>query len=190
MQKVDVKYKVKLSKRAKRMRIAVFADSSVVLTLPWNFSRVSGEGFLKTKLNWILKSLNKFKVGGSRVKYRKSKISKLEKLDYKKFKDKSLELAKIKVEQWNKVYNLKYNKIGVKNQKTRWGSCSRRGNLNFNYKIVHLAEPVLDYLIVHELCHLQEFNHSANFWQLVSNAIPNYKKLRHELKHYKFNENI
>lgn len=189
MQIQEVGYKIKLSKRAKRMRIAVYSDSSVVLTLPWNFSKISGESFLKSKLNWILKSIGKFKVSGM-VRYRKTKISKSEKKEYARLKTQALILAKTKVEQWNKVYNLKYNKIGVKNQKTRWGSCSKRGNLNFNYKIIHLSESTLDYLIVHELCHLQEFNHSANFWNLVSETIPNYKKLRHELKQFQFNENI
>lgn len=79
-------------------------------------------------------------------------------------------------------YTFLYKKVTIKNQFSRWGSCSRKGNLNFNYRIVFLPPEQADYLIVHELCHLGEFNHSKNFWDLVEKTTPNWKKLRHELK--------
>jgi predicted metal-dependent hydrolase len=93
-------------------------------------------------------------------------------------------IAKAKVKQWNLYYNFSHRKISVKNQKTRWGSCSKKGNLNFNYKIVHLPENLVNYLVVHELCHLKEFNHSKNFWSLVGQTVPDYKKLRRELRSF------
>jgi hypothetical protein len=64
----------------------------------------------------------------------------------------------------------------------RWGSCSKKGNLNFNYKIALLPQRHSDYVIVHELCHLREFNHSKKFWDLVEQAVPNHRALRTELK--------
>lgn len=78
-----------------------------------------------------------------------------------------------------------YKKVFIKNIKTRWGSCSSKKNLNFSYKIVFLENEVQDYLIVHELCHLQEMNHGENFWNLVEIAIPNWKILRNKLKNFK-----
>jgi predicted metal-dependent hydrolase len=100
---------------------------------------------------------------------------------YLKYKEQARELAHRKVEEYSKIYNLKYNKIAIRNQKTRWGSCSKSGNLNFSYKIALLPENLANYIIVHEVCHLGEFNHSKNFWDLVAQTTPDYAKLRKEL---------
>ena len=108
--------------------------------------------------------------------------------DYLTNKEEARKIAKKKLLKYNNYYNFKYNRISIRNQKTRWGSCSAKGNLNFNYKICKLPEELCDYVIVHELCHLKEFNHSNNFWELVSLTIPNYKKIRRELKNnYRLN---
>ena len=77
---------------------------------------------------------------------------------------------------------IRFNKINIKNQKTRWGSCSKKGNLNFNYKIALLPQHLADYIIVHELCHLGEFNHSRSFWNLVAKVFPEYLGIRNELR--------
>jgi hypothetical protein len=82
----------------------------------------------------------------------------------------------------NKFYNFKINRIAIKNTTTRWGSCSSKGNLNFNYKIIYLKPHLADYLIVHELCHLGELNHSKKFWALVSKTVPDYDRINKELK--------
>ena len=99
---------------------------------------------------------------------------------------KKREVARIFVENrisyFNKFYNFKINRIAIKNTKTRWGSCSSKKNLNFNYKIIYLRPELADYLIVHELCHLGELNHSKRFWALVSKTIPNYTIINKELK--------
>jgi len=73
-------------------------------------------------------------------------------------------------------------KIAIRNQRSRWGSCSKKGNLNFNYKLVFLPPEVRDYVIVHELCHIKEFNHGRGFWALVAETIPEYKDLRKQLR--------
>ncbi|OGZ65594.1 MAG: hypothetical protein A3C06_00680 [Candidatus Taylorbacteria bacterium RIFCSPHIGHO2_02_FULL_46_13] len=98
------------------------------------------------------------------------------------YKNTALELVKSRISYFNVFYNLKINKISVKNQKTRWGSCSKKGNLNFNYRVALLPPHLADYVIVHELCHLGEFNHSVNFWKLLSKTIPDYKKIKSQFK--------
>lgn len=103
-------------------------------------------------------------------------------LQYLKYKEVARGIVHRKLEEFNKIYNFKYNKISIKNQKTRWGSCSRSGNINFNYKIALLSDRLADYIIVHELCHLGEFNHSKNFWNLVEKTIPDYEQRREELR--------
>lgn len=87
-----------------------------------------------------------------------------------------------KIKYFNGFYGFRINRIAIKNTTTRWGSCSSKNNLNFNYKIIYLRPELADYLIVHELCHLGEFNHSKKFWDLVSKTIPNYIKINKELR--------
>ena len=82
----------------------------------------------------------------------------------------------------NQYYCFDYKRVSIRNQRTRWGSCSKRGNLNFNYRIASLPVHLADYIIVHELCHLKEFNHSQAFWNLVARAIADYRDRRRELR--------
>jgi predicted metal-dependent hydrolase len=81
-------------------------------------------------------------------------------------------------------FNVKYNKISIKNQKSRWASCSKNGNLNFNLLLIAAPSNVIDYVMIHELMHLIEFDHSHQFWQLVKEADPDYKKHREWLTNY------
>ena len=83
---------------------------------------------------------------------------------------------------FNNRYGFALRKVFIKNHKSRWGSCSAKGNLNFNYKIVKLPSAVADYIIVHELCHLGEFNHSPRFWNLVAKVVPEHRKIRRLLR--------
>lgn len=105
---------------------------------------------------------------------------------FRRFTKENREMARIFVENRlsviNKFYNFKINRIAIKNTKSRWGSCSSKGNLNFNYKIIYLKPKLADYLIVHELCHLGELNHSKRFWNLVAKIIPDYVTINKELR--------
>jgi predicted metal-dependent hydrolase len=101
---------------------------------------------------------------------------------YLLYRTPALELALARAAHFNSFYNFTYKKISIRNQSSRWGSCSRRGNISFNYRIALLPPEVADYVVVHELCHLGEFNHSKNFWALVEKTIPNWKQLRRTMK--------
>lgn len=78
--------------------------------------------------------------------------------------------------------NFVVNKISIRGQKTRWGSCSSKHNLSFNFKLMQFRHDVIDYVIFHELCHIIEMNHSKAFWSLLRKFCPNYKSLKKELK--------
>lgn len=81
-------------------------------------------------------------------------------------------------------FNVKYNKVSVKNQKSRWASCSKNGNLHFNLLLAAAPSDVIDYVMIHELMHLIEFDHSPRFWQLIKEADPDYMKHREWLLNY------
>ena len=181
--KHSIPYTIKVSRRARRMRISVGRDAAVVVTLPWGRREADAEKFVRQKSDWILKSLNYFsRRAGSR--FAGKKLPKSSRREYLSRKAEALALARSKVAQMNQFYQFAHGRISIRNQKTRWGSCSKKGNLNFNYKIVHLPENLVNYLVAHELCHLAEMNHSRNFWAQVGRAVPDYKKLRRELRNF------
>jgi len=77
-----------------------------------------------------------------------------------------------------------YTSIAVRDQKTRWGSCSSRGTLSFNYRLIFAPPIILDYVVVHELCHLTHMNHSKDFWNMLASVMPDYQKCRQWLKEH------
>ena len=102
--------------------------------------------------------------------------------NYLQYKEHARALAHEKIVHYNMHYNFKVGRVTVRNQTSRWGSCSKQGNLNFNYRIALLPTRLSDYIVVHELCHLGEFNHSEKFWALVARTMPDWKTLRKELR--------
>lgn len=124
-----------------------------------------------------------FKIIIRRKKYiKRPKIN----VHYQNHKITAQQLVTQQLEKFNQFYKFNYFKITIRDQKTRWGSCSTKGNLNFNYRIVYLEPALIEYVVVHEMCHLKEFNHSKRFWELVAQTIPNYKTLRKTLKSLRF----
>lgn len=115
------------------------------------------------------------------LKKRKKISTKIDK-QYYQHRTEAKELIEERLNYWSRLSGLKFNRVIVRNQKTRWGSCSARGNLSFNYKMMFLPVCLVDYIIVHELCHLKELNHSKRFWLLVEKQLPDYQKSLKELK--------
>jgi len=105
--------------------------------------------------------------------------------DLKKwYKDQTAKIISERITALNCRLNLTYNKVIIKNQRSRWGSCSRKGNLNFNLLLAALPPELIDYIIIHELLHLKEMNHSKKFWKLVETVDPHYKNHRKLLHKY------
>lgn len=91
-------------------------------------------------------------------------------------------IIQARVEHWARVLGVEYNRVAIKDQRTLWGSCSGRKNLNFNWRLAAAPPEALDYVVIHELCHLREMNHSGKFWALVRLACPDYAARRAWLK--------
>jgi hypothetical protein len=181
LQNKKVFYTLKKSRRARRLRLAVYCDGSVVATMPHDFKESVVEKFIYDKTKWLFSKINFFR------QFKSAPLARYGRRDYLKHKDEAHSLAKEKVSHFNEFYGYKFNKINIKNQKTRWGSCSKKGNLNFNYKILFLPEIQRDYIIVHELCHLKELNHSGHFWRLVAQTFPQWAETKKELKNSALN---
>lgn len=173
-----IPYNIKSRKGARGVRISVHADGSVVVTKPSRMPRVFAEAFVKSKQAWIKAQIEEVE------KRPKKLLAHYSAKDFKEHKQVAYALAHNRVLYFNQFYKCEVQSITIRNQKTRWGSCSRKGNLNFNYKIVFLPEELADYIIVHELCHLKEMNHSKAFWNLVEEQVPDYKERKKAIKAY------
>lgn len=101
---------------------------------------------------------------------------------YLAHKEAARALVHARLEHFNLHYGLAYKRVSIKNQRSCWGSCSEHGNLNFSYKLLFLPAALADYVIVHELCHIAELNHSPRFWARVAEMCPAYEMHRAELK--------
>lgn len=170
---MSIPYSLKRSARARTMRLVVLPDSRVMVTAPTSFGVGMIERFIATHAAWVEKHIKRAQ-GRDIVRIQRREIVALKK--------RALVLVHERCMHFAKQYGSPYNKISVRAQKSRWGSCSRSGNLSFNYKIAVIAPHIADYIIVHELCHLVEMNHSKKFWDLVARSVPNHKDLRRELR--------
>lgn len=100
------------------------------------------------------------------------------------YKQKAREIVIEKIEYYSKHFQIMPNSIKIKAQKTRWGSCTYKNDLALNYKLIMAPPDVLDYVVVHEMCHMEHKNHSKNFWNRVSSIMPDYKDKRNWLKEH------
>ena len=101
---------------------------------------------------------------------------------YVQHKEAARVFAHARLAHFNQFYDFTWNRVAIRNQRRCWGSCSANKNLNFNYKILFLPPRLADYIIVHELCHLQHLHHGQEFWDLVAQQLPQYKELLTELR--------
>lgn len=173
-----VEYALRRSVRVRRIRFAIYGGGEFVVTAPRNFSERSLEKFMREKADWILKKIVESKGFKNPLPFQNERHA------YLTHRQTALELVRKRLEYYNNIYSFVFNKIRIKSQRTCWGSCSRRKNLNFNYKLAFLPERVADYIVVHELCHLEEMNHSKNFWNLVGKTVPDYLNVRKELRRH------
>ena len=172
----DIEYTLKKVKGSRSVRLAVYQDGRFVVTAPKWYPLYTINNFIEEKAQWIFDKVKD--VDFDLLNEKKE----AEKADYKKSVKLARVVIKSRLEFFNRYYKFSYKRVAIKNQRTCWGSCSQDANLNFNYNIINLPEEVRDYVIVHELCHLKELNHSSDFWRLVAQTVPNYRELRRELK--------
>lgn len=164
----------------KTVAIQVNSDLSVTVRAPYSASEKDIEEILKKKEAWISRHIEKIKK--TKERFEAEPTEKLTREKVIALAEEALKVIPERVEYFAKVIGVTYGKITVRNQKTRWGSCSSKGNLNFNSLLMLAPPEVLDYVVVHELCHRKQMNHSKAFWLEVEKVLPNYKEVRKWLK--------
>ena len=169
---MNVPYQIIKSDR-KTIAIQIKPDGQVVVRCPKRMRVEEARRFVESKADWIGKHLAKRPLQNV-AKYTTKEIEHL--------REQARKLVIERVRYYAPIIGVTYGQIAIRTQHSRWGSCSSKGNLNFNCLLALLPPDVLDYVVVHELCHRKELNHSARFWSQVEQVFPDYKEQRKWLK--------
>lgn len=162
--------------RSNRRTIAIQVNPDLTVTVraPRRATKRDIDRILREKEPWIQKHIEKMKIKKSQCEtMEKEPLTDAELVELKK---RAQEYIPKRVEYFANIMSVEYGRITIRNQKTRWGSCSSRGNLNFNCLLMLTPPEAIDYVVVHELCHRKEMNHSKAFWSEVEKIIPDYKQ--------------
>lgn len=152
--------------------------NEVIIRAPKQMNEKDIKKFAETKRTWIEKNLK-----SANIKHKLlENIEPYSEADIKAFVKKAKQIIPMKVDYYAEKIGVKYNKIAIRCQHTRWGSCSSKGNLNFNCLLVILPDEIINSVVVHELCHIKQMNHSANFYAEIDKVFPDYKKCHLWLK--------
>ena len=162
----------------KTMVLEIIKDGTILVRAPYRMPESEIRRFIQEKSDWIEKHVQ-------RIEERQRTLTPVEGLtmkDIRKLADQASVVIPKRVEYFAEKIPVTYGRITIRNQKTRWGSCSGKGNLNFNCLLMLAPPEVLDYVVVHELCHRKEMNHSERFWREVENILPDYRERKKWLK--------
>lgn len=159
----------------KSLVISITKEGVILIKAPLDMKETAIERFLRQRRYWIYKQTKK-------VLDTKEKLPSYKEEDVPILKKKAREILTRKTDEFKVLLNVDDKKIRIGDQKTRWGSCSSSGTLSYNWHLILLPEELIDYVVVHELCHFIEMNHSKEFWKQVAYILPDYKERRKKLK--------
>ena len=157
----------------KTVSIQIKPDGTILVRAPRRMARQQIEVFVRSKSDWIEKHLSAMPYAASPP---------LSEEELSAIRKKAREIITARVSYFAPIVGVGYGRISIRTQRTRWGSCSAQGNLNFNALLALAPEEVVDYVVVHELCHRREMNHSERFWSLVEDVLPEYRGAKGWLK--------
>ncbi|MBQ9022788.1 MAG: M48 family metallopeptidase [Eubacterium sp.] len=162
----------------KTISIQVDRDANVIVRAPYRVSEREIRRFLAEKEAWIRKHQEKIRAQEKAFEG----IKPLTREEIETLADQAMKVIPERVAYYAKKIGVTYGRITIRNQKTRWGSCSSKGNLNFNCLLMLTPPEVIDSVVVHELCHRKEMNHSAKFYEEIYRVCPEYDKWNRWLK--------
>lgn len=166
-----IEYIIKKSRRT-TISVQITPDQKLLVKAPAYTSIKEVEEFLREKRDWIIKQINRTKVTSQQA----AQMGILSDKEIRKLKRDAKKIIPERVEYYAKLSGITYNRIFIRLQKSRWGSCSIEGNLNFNALLALMPLEVLDSVVVHELCHRRHMDHSKAFYDEVLKIFPDYKK--------------
>ena len=164
--------------RSDRRSIGIEVDRKVTVRAPYSCEKKRIDRFLLEKENWIRQKV-KLQKENAMKRQEKREMPEAEKKYYRNL---AREVLGARTGYYARKMGVTYGRISIREQKTRWGSCSSVGNLNYNWKLVLMPSELLDYVVVHELAHRKEMNHSLRFWAVVEKELPDYRERREKLK--------
>ena len=176
----NIKIEIIRSSR-KTLAIEIRPDMRVIVRAPYQASGNYIEQFISDRADWIVEHLRKLEQKNRQCN-EALPVKKLSNDEIKKLADKACTYSPGRVAHFAPLVDVTYGRITIRNQRTRWGSCSSRGNLNFNCLLMLTPPEVIDYVVVHELCHRKEMNHSWRFWDEVARVLPGYAEQEKWLK--------
>ena len=156
----------------KTVSIQVNQDLSITVRAPQRVTQKEIKRILEKNDSWIQKHIEMLREKQAEAE----DVKKLTAEEIKTLAEQALKLIPQRVEYFARQVGVTYGRITIRNQKTRWGSCSSKGNLNFNCLLMLAPTEILDYVVVHELCHRKEMNHSKAFWTEVEKVLPDYRR--------------
>lgn len=156
------------------LSLQVKNDGQVIVRAPKHVTLQEIAAFVRKNSAWLHKHLEK--VRKEKELNAASPVQPLTMDDIQKLADEALRVIPGRVAHFAPLVGVTYGRITVRNQRTRWGSCSSKGNLNFNCLLMLAPPGILDYVVVHELCHRKVMNHSPKFWAEVAKVMPDYKE--------------
>lgn len=162
------------------MSLEITPKGEVLVRAPNRLPEREIQRFVTEKADWISKHLEN--VRKNLVKAEPQPLLTME--EVRKLADEALEVIPQRVAYFAPMVGVTVGRITIRNQKTKWGSCSSKGNLNFNCLLMLAPREVLDYVVVHELCHRLEMNHSPRFWAEVERVLPDYRASKQWLKEH------
>lgn len=178
---MSVEFQVIRSGR-KSLSLEITREGKVLIRAPYRMRQTEIERFVRAKSGWIEKHL---KQAEKRLEERKaSRAERLTMEEIQALADRALKILPEKAANYAPAVGVDYGRITIRNQRTRWGSCSSKGNLNFNCLLMLAPDEVQDYVVVHELCHRLEMNHSPRFWTEVEKVLPEYRTAKQWLKEH------
>ena len=168
-----------LQSKRKTLGLEVRRDGGVVARMPARISDAEIIQFLEDHKDWAFRTMRlRDRQEENRPHVSVKPYQELTKEDLKNIGEKFLEMTA----RFARIMGVTYGNITIRNQKTRWGSCSAKGNLNFNYQLYYLPEELMEYVVIHELAHRKHMDHSREFWAEVERYCPDYKARRKRLK--------
>lgn len=162
----------------KSFSLEIKSQDKIICRAPDKASRSDIDGFIESHRAWLEKHLKKLSEAETGGVEREA----LSENDIKLLKKRAKEYIPQRAEFFSNQMGIKYGNITIRLQKTRWGSCSSKGNINFNCLLMLTDIEIIDYVVVHELCHLKQMNHSEEFWKEVEKVLPDYKERKKRLK--------